>query len=487
MLKRLRPELYLPLFGASKLDWYVDSVNGDDENSGKSPAQAKRTIAGLGKIASGAKIGLARGSHWREQLTITVDNVTVQAYGAGTKPLLDCSDAIEPQAWAKTEGRANIYQATVTTNYTPSEPPFNSVWTDGARLVRSADLDLCDATPGSYYVAEENTATPTLFVHPPESSNPSTDGKLYEYAARCSGFYSYDARKLTLRGIACRRNLSTGGSIKVGQFSLIIDCEALEGNKHSLYMRAGSRAINTRASKWYYSSFNDGMFVYNDNTPNGEGIAFIGCTADNGGSYQANSIAFAGHRNVSGSFGEVLVRDCKARDMGAVFSLKDATLARIENFQSEDASCKELCRNRCNTHIEGGAFASSIFQARAINPQAGGLEITAYGLIVDLHEAGQSVVVFVAQNDVELTLSGCDFTPHTGSYMLQCTGQGLKFSAAGNRFGAAYQHYRLNNAPQEISSDYNRFGAGGFYSGGTTYADLAAWQATGQDEHSSTQ
>lgn len=47
-------------------DWYVDSANGNDGNTGKSSLQALRTVAALlGKtITSGQKIGLARGSVW---------------------------------------------------------------------------------------------------------------------------------------------------------------------------------------------------------------------------------------------------------------------------------------------------------------------------------------------------------------------------------------------------------------------------------------
>jgi len=83
-----------------KRPWYVDSVNGDDGNPGKSAAAALRTIgAVIPRIQPGDTVALAAGSHWREMFAAPQDNVHVVAYGTGAKPLLDCSDAIVPSPW----------------------------------------------------------------------------------------------------------------------------------------------------------------------------------------------------------------------------------------------------------------------------------------------------------------------------------------------------------------------------------------------------
>ena len=68
----------------AEFDWYADSVNGDDNATGKSSAQALKTIAALlsKPITAGQRIGLRRGSTWREELIIPANNIEVYAYGS---------------------------------------------------------------------------------------------------------------------------------------------------------------------------------------------------------------------------------------------------------------------------------------------------------------------------------------------------------------------------------------------------------------------
>jgi hypothetical protein len=80
--------------------WYVDSVNGNDNNKGKAPGDALRTIAAVvPKIKPGDVVALVRGSHWREEFVVPADKVEVVAYGNGPKPLLDCSDPVVASPW----------------------------------------------------------------------------------------------------------------------------------------------------------------------------------------------------------------------------------------------------------------------------------------------------------------------------------------------------------------------------------------------------
>ncbi|HVX66117.1 MAG TPA: hypothetical protein VHA11_05935, partial [Bryobacteraceae bacterium] len=94
--------------GEARPKWYVDSVLGDDANSGTGPQSALRTIAALeARIAEGDRVGLARGSAWREQFTLPAGRVEVVAYGTGAKPLLDCSDPVGAEAWSQAPGYQN--------------------------------------------------------------------------------------------------------------------------------------------------------------------------------------------------------------------------------------------------------------------------------------------------------------------------------------------------------------------------------------------
>src|ERR1035441_4092157 len=227
-------------------DWYVDSVHGDDSYSGKSSARPLKTIAGvLGQpIRSGQQIGLAAGSSWREQLIIPTANVTVAAYGAGPKPLLDCSEAIAAGAWAKTPVQTSVYQSNVPLDWDIGKT-FVSVWEDGARLVRATSVANCDATPGSYFPSAESTSPITLYVHAADHSNPSSNGKLYEYSRRRHGLDPSAHPGCTFRGIWTRRNAHQDGSLLCADRNY--DCLATEGSYHNIYLGPGCYLENVEA------------------------------------------------------------------------------------------------------------------------------------------------------------------------------------------------------------------------------------------------
>jgi hypothetical protein len=73
---------------ATGLTYYVDSVSGDDGNSGLAPDDAFETISALPTLSAGMTIALAKGSHWREELVVDANSVTVQAFGSGNDPIL---------------------------------------------------------------------------------------------------------------------------------------------------------------------------------------------------------------------------------------------------------------------------------------------------------------------------------------------------------------------------------------------------------------
>ena len=72
--------------------YYVSSVSGNDSNSGLSETQAWKSISKVNTemsgISPGATIRFKRGEVFIGQLNVTVDNLTIGAYGAGDKPLI---------------------------------------------------------------------------------------------------------------------------------------------------------------------------------------------------------------------------------------------------------------------------------------------------------------------------------------------------------------------------------------------------------------
>ena len=84
--------------------YYVDSVNGDDTNSGLSPDQAWRTLtrANSAPLAQGDRLLLARGSHFTDRMVIDADGapdapILISAYGAtGNTPVIESTAADGP-------------------------------------------------------------------------------------------------------------------------------------------------------------------------------------------------------------------------------------------------------------------------------------------------------------------------------------------------------------------------------------------------------
>jgi hypothetical protein len=191
--------------------WFVDSVGGNNANSGLSADQALQTIAAvLAKpIVAGDVVGLARGSLWKEIFVIPVNNLTIMPYGTGNPPMFDGADVM-PSTWTNTSG--TVYQQDWT-RASVSGTEYLQVWIDGAlpsRLATSvADLE---ANGGIFFTNRTNTTT-TVFIK--SLTDPNTSGVLYEAGKRS---WAIDGHTATL------------GSTKTGQ--LITGLEATRCSGH---------------------------------------------------------------------------------------------------------------------------------------------------------------------------------------------------------------------------------------------------------------
>ena len=84
--------------------YYVDSENGSDENDGKSPETAWRSLprVDVADLNEGDVVLFKRGQKFRGSMR-SVSGVTYSAYGEGAKPELLCSiDASSPDLWVPT-------------------------------------------------------------------------------------------------------------------------------------------------------------------------------------------------------------------------------------------------------------------------------------------------------------------------------------------------------------------------------------------------
>lgn len=468
---RSRPGMGIIMTDGNTFDYYVDSVNGDDSNSGRSAGAAYQTISALtGKIAAGTKIGLARGSTWREQLTITANNVTVKAYGTGDAPILDCADLIAAGAWSKTDGYTNIYQVTLTTNYIASEPSFCSVWEDSTRLPIVANLTSLDATAGAYFCANHNTTSPVVYVHATGSGNPAANGMVYEMPTRLAGVYGYAASYLTLEGITCKRSYGNGGAIKMGRFACLVDCISEDGNKHNVYVRTGSSVTGCTATRCYYGASTSGFFAYNDDTPNSEGVSFTNCTAGNGGVLKTTATGFMGHYNTSGSFGTVTYSGCTVADCLYAFGGKHATLSITDCTVT---NCANGLSVNANAIITGGIWACT---TRVITCGVTGFAVTASGLTATFGEHG----IYNNGASFTLTVTGCTLTATANGVVIYLIGATSNVLTANNNVfthgGGGWTLYRLG-ANYTYAGDHNNYKPTGNMNVSSTAKTFAEWQA----------
>jgi len=199
-------------------NWYLDPTNGSDANDGSSPAQAWKTNgfvttesanAGLfsrepGWVNTGTLAPITAASFTADQLATMIDDGEIECIGdrliissnnsdeqrvsslleiktdnlrvtsdiPGTRAVLSTYKVVS--GWSKTGGYTNIYQAT--------DSVANCVlWEDRKWMAHPKGANLAavgaslDATPGSFW-----TDGTTMYAHPFGSTNPTSDGKVYE-------------------------------------------------------------------------------------------------------------------------------------------------------------------------------------------------------------------------------------------------------------------------------------------------------------------
>ena len=252
---------------APTYDYYVNSATGNDANDGTTPATAFATLAAAQVLATnGTRIGLARGSYWREELDLrTRENIVIAGYGDPELPLpkIDCADASEPGDFAATSGTDNVYEILWTHQLTGAAPytaRWMRAWEDGERLKYVASIALCDAEPGTFHCPAHGSLTNpvTIHIHPSDSSNPASSGKLYEFGARDAALHvgpNYDASDLHTT-----RNTNKDGSFlsyyNAGVARRVL---ASDGLIHNLWIGAGGTADGCVAYDCEPSTWRPGM------------------------------------------------------------------------------------------------------------------------------------------------------------------------------------------------------------------------------------
>ena len=302
-------------------DIYVDSENGDDDNDGTSAYEAFVTIAALEShgITDGMRIGLAKDSHWREQLDITADNVLIEAYGDGEKPLLDASDIIDSSEWTKTVGQTNVYEAELSFVDADGEGVMR-IWEDGEMLSLVADVAAVDATPGSYYTASHTASPATVYIHTGDSTNPQTSEKVYEYPNREHGLAAaVENNNTTVTGIWTRRQQHSDGSMVLRKFATVEDVRVDEGTVHALMIGEGSDVNTVSINGWSPINAASQIILYTGSATEQDttiaNVTLEGIRAPQ--SYSGSGSPFGAHANGGSKLGNISVSNITANNIGS--------------------------------------------------------------------------------------------------------------------------------------------------------------------------
>lgn len=309
MLPLLIPAVRQILFSQS-FDYYIDSINGSDSNTGRksSPFATLDAITALATLKPKARIGIKRGSVLYSSLTVTGNDISVKAYGSGAAPIIDCRDTLTSGSWTLSAGKIYTYECTVTL---PNDVKSSgNIWEDNDLMSQVTSIALCESTPGTAYMSSWTGATATLYIHPSDNGNPGSNGKSYKYSRRLSAIYLNGDRGL-IHGITTIGNAHQDGSIRAGRNTRVEFCRIEDGSRHSCFLQGGSIVSDT----YFYRAKNDlegglaNHIVFNENDMSTSGFMVNKCTFDAGGIATVTALSF--HDAVQGRLvGYGYVNDC---------------------------------------------------------------------------------------------------------------------------------------------------------------------------------
>jgi len=480
-----KKRLLMVLGGSKKpFDYYVDSVSGDDSNNGLSKLTAFKTLSALPILATYKKLGLAKGSTFREQITLSNNNITIGSYGTGARPIIDCANIIAVDEITKTIGKTNVYQATVSPDLQATET-WVRVWEDSVSLVRAASIDACDATAGSYFPSSDITAPITLYFHASDSGDPTSSGKVYEFNARLSGIQGNLRENLNISGINTKRSLWGLGSIVTGKNSTVDDCLCEDGTKHNLYMQDGATITDTTCKNAYYGTNNSTLFVVYQAVAEGLGVTISTCRAEMDAYNGYVSAYYIHNSGGADTFGTVTLTNIYAENClygFDTFVTFDSLV--VDGFTCVDVDYPIYPRKTCTFK---NVVANIKNDKRLTYLIGAGTEFTLEDSVITMNTSAVASggVIYTNTNNITVNLNNVQFVAGGVNVVwVALNGTTNTINATGCDYGII-RPYSANTLT--LNSDYNRFRFSylSFVVNGTTYANVVDYQAgTGQDANS---
>lgn len=320
------PALMLAIFincihTAHAINYYIDNINGNDNNSGISPAAAWQSLTNVNThtFAPGDSILFARGGYWRGQITpqsgVSSAYITYAAYGTGAKPLiLGSKNKSNTTDWTSAGG--NIWQSTDTSGLDVGNIIFNNEAAVGVKKWTASAL----TNQGDFWWDKTGTHTVKMY----SVSNPASFYSNIELAIGRFIVYAQLDSYFVFQNMAFKYGAADGIEIRNTHHAIIRDCDVsyIGGTELTTQVRYGGGI-----QFWAYSNNNTiercrFWEIYDDAVTNQ-------CTPSNAGPAQQYDLFYRNN----------LIRNCS--ESSFCCDLRPATLAGsfLKNIYFENNTC----------------------------------------------------------------------------------------------------------------------------------------------------
>lgn len=219
-------------------DWYIDS-NSAPGGNGISRATAYLAIANV-EIGAGDKIGLARGSLWREMLNLSPGD-SARGYGTGSLPTLDCADLTS--GWtlsAHVDAGGVVYQRTLARDASGvyRGQDVYRLWRGDTPITRLTSVAAVAASGVDAYWCTPNIgATTTAYLKLADAADPNA-ADIYANL-RSAGVEAYTVDGARIEDVHVARPLGHYGGITAGRDANIRRVLVDDGGIHHVIAKSG--------------------------------------------------------------------------------------------------------------------------------------------------------------------------------------------------------------------------------------------------------
>lgn len=481
--------------GSQAAGYYVDSVNGDDTNSGRTSAAPLKTFAALVAlgIADGSRIYLARGSYWREALNIwSKNNLSISDYGQGVIPTIDGSDNIANNTFVVNGTYSDVYQVAYTAPTTFGACQF-AVWENDVAIRPFTSLAaLHGSATGGFWLNGG-----VLYVKATDAGDVTANGKTYS----AHGQRSYDGSGSYQFIVGNNCDVSFLRSIKpyvndgstFGRNCKISFCKFEHGTKHNFVVGSGvvsnCYAAHLVNSTWYQGSSNLGFYF------NGAGVddvVLCHCTIENDARVSGGNV-FTAHADSGGSYGSIHAYGNTFKNVVCVFGNAIKTVTYERNIHVNVGSvCDAIYAGSSFISLrnyfdgaESGGWVYSISSSTALLPTV----FKSYGDVYRAPAAANcSHFLTIQANAVSATvlIEGLEMQIGKNVPVIRTDAESVGAAISlirSNVCGGAVSCNGGNNSLCTYTGSGNTFGSQAFNSWlGVSYSGQIAWRAgTSQD------